>query len=57
MEQEEDLREQRTIQVRKVLWTYKESLMGLDGDAGNSEMSKLEQAGIADGRAGNNKVM
>ena len=29
--------------------------MGSDGDAGNSEMSKLEQMGIADGRAGNNK--
>ena len=48
-------REQRTIQVWKVLWMYKESPMGLDGDVGNSEMSKLEQTGIADGRAGNNK--
>ena len=26
-----------------------------DGDAGISEMSKTEQTGIADGRAGNNK--
>ena len=48
-------REQRTIQVRKVLWIYKESPMGSDGDVGNSEMSKSEQMGIADGRAGNNK--
>ena len=31
-------REQRTIQVRKVLWTYKESPTGPDGDAGNSEI-------------------
>ena len=29
--------------------------MGMDGDSGNLEMSKLEQTGIADGRAGNNK--
>ena len=29
--------------------------MGSDGDVGNSEMSKSEQTGIADGRAGNNK--
>ena len=29
--------------------------MGSDRDAGNSEMSKSEQAGITDGRAGNNK--
>ena len=29
--------------------------MGSDRDVGNSEMSKLEQMGIADGRAGNNK--
>ena len=48
-------REQRTFQVRKVLWMYKESLMSSDGDAGNSEMSKMEQMGITDGRAGNNK--
>ena len=34
---------------------YKESPMGLDRDLGNSEMSKMEQTGIADGRAGNNK--
>ena len=48
-------REQRIIQVQKVLWTYKESLMGPDRDSENSEMSKTEQTGIADGRAGNNK--
>ena len=48
-------REQRTFQVQKVLWTYKESLMGSDGDVGNSEMIKVEQMGITDGRAGNNK--
>ena len=29
--------------------------MGSDGDVGNLEMSKMEQTGIADGRAGNNK--
>ena len=29
--------------------------MGSDRDLGNSEMSKMEQMGIADGRAGNNK--
>ena len=29
--------------------------MGTDGDSGNSEMSKSEQTGITDGRAGNNK--
>ena len=29
--------------------------MGSDGDSGNSEISKMEQTGIADGRAGNNK--
>ena len=29
--------------------------MDLDRDAGNSEMIKMEQTGIADGRAGNNK--
>ena len=34
---------------------YKESPVGLDGDLGNSEMIKMEQMGIADGRAGNNK--
>ena len=34
---------------------YKESPMGLDGCLGDSEMSKMEQTGIADGRAGNNK--
>ena len=48
-------REQRTFQVRKVLWTYKESPMGSDGDEGKSKMIKAEQTGIADGRAGNNK--
>ena len=26
--------------------------MGLDGDSGNSEMSKTEQMGIANGKAG-----
>ena len=45
-------REQRTIQVRKVLWMYKESPVGSDRDAGNLEMSKMEQTGIADGRQG-----
>ena len=34
---------------------YKESPVGLDGDSENSEMSKMEQMGITDGRAGNNK--
>ena len=29
--------------------------MRSDGDSENSEMSKTEQAGIADGKAGNNK--
>ena len=29
--------------------------MGSDRDLGNSEMSKMEQTGITDGRAGNNK--
>ena len=48
-------REQRTFQVQKVLWTYKESPVGSDGDSRNSEMSKMGQIGIADGRAGNNK--
>ena len=48
-------REQRTFQVRKVLWTYKEGPVGSDRDVGNSEMSKTEQTGIAVGRAGNNK--
>ena len=47
--------EQRTFQVWKVLWTYKESLVVSDRDSENLEMSKLEQMGIADGRAGNNK--
>ena len=34
---------------------YKESPVGSDGDVGNLEMSKMEQMGITDGRAGNNK--
>ena len=37
--------------LHESLTTYKESLAGLDGDLGNSEMSKTEQMGIADGRA------
>ena len=34
---------------------YKESPMGTDGCLGISEMSKMEQTGIADGGAGNNR--
>ena len=34
-------REQRTIQVRKVLWTYKESPEGSDRGPGVSEVSKM----------------
>ena len=30
-------------------------VVGSDRDVGNLEMSKMEQLGIADGRAGNNK--
>ena len=48
-------KEQRTFQVWKVLWTYKESPVGLDRDSGDLEMSKMEQPGITNGRAGNNK--
>ena len=35
-------REQRTIQVRRVLWTYKESPGELDISPGISDMSKTE---------------
>ena len=48
-------REQRTFHVQKVLWTYKESPMGSDGNSGILEMNKMEHMGIADERAGNNK--
>ena len=51
-------REQRTIQVWRVLWTYKESLKGSDGCLGISEMSKTELMGITDRRQGmTSKVM
>ena len=48
-------REQRTIQVQRVLWTYKESPVKSDRSLGISEMSKMELMGITDGKAGNNK--
>ena len=35
-------REQRTIQVWKALWTYKESPEGSDGGPRKSDMSKTE---------------
>ena len=48
-------REQRTIQVQKVLWTYKESPEGSDRSPRISEVSKTGLTGITDGKAGNNK--
>ena len=48
-------REQRTIQVQRVLWMYKESPVGLDRSLGISEVSNMGWTGITDGKAGNNK--
>ena len=48
-------REPRTIQVQRVLWTYKENPGGSDRNLGISEMSKTGLTGITDGKAGNNK--
>ena len=48
-------REQRTIQVWKVLWTYKESLEGSDRSPEITEVSNMGLTGITDGEAGKDK--
>ena len=48
-------REQRTIQVRKVLWTYKESPEGSDRSPEITEVSNTGLTCITDGEAGKDK--
>ena len=48
-------REKRTIQVQRVLWTYKESPEGSGRSLEISEVNKMELMGITDGKAGNDK--